>query len=234
MLLQVDEFSDLLNYLERIRMNKTMPSKKRNYQAEYQRRQQLGKERGLSIAQARGHARESEAKIADLKRSGIIDRTRKSTLERYYQAINGIASGKSLSRASKDARISLDTIKKLDTERNTINRLNNNKWEIKSSASFPILTKDGRLFKEVSLDRKNARIVGQYWNAAHNAYLGDTSAIKTFANIVVFDLFGNQYSLLTSVNDLIAIMEQMNDADREAYERMFSSEQRAFRVMNHG
>ncbi|SEF99491.1 hypothetical protein [Nitrosomonas ureae] len=215
-------------------MNKIMPSKKRNYQAEYQRRRQLGIERGLSIAQARGHARKSESKISELKRSGIIDRTRKSTLERYYQAINGIASGKSLSKASKEARISLGTIRKLDIERNTLHFLNNHKWEIKSSASFPILTKDGKLFKEVLLDRKNARIVGQYWNAAHNAYLGDTSAITTFSNIVVFDLFGNQYSLLTIVDDLISIMEQMNDADREAYERMFSSEQRAFRVMNHG
>ncbi|WP_394808648.1 hypothetical protein [Nitrosomonas sp.] len=213
---------------------KTMPSKKRNYQAEYQRRRQLGKERGLSIAQARGHARKSEAKISELKRSGIIDRTRKSTLGRYYQAINGIASGKSLSKASKEVRISIDTIRKLDTERNTLHRLNNHEWEIKSSASFPILTKEGQLFNDVLLDRKNARIVGQYWNAAHNAYLGDTSAITTFANIVVFDLFGNQYSLLTTVDDLISIMEQMNDADREAYERMFSSEQRAFRVMNHG
>lgn len=139
-----------------------MPSKKRNYKAEYERRRQLGTERGLSIAQARGHARISESKISELKRSGVIDRTRKSTLERYYHAIKGIASGKSLSKASKDARISLGTIRKLDTERNTLHRLNNNKWEIKSSASFPILTKDGQLFKEVLLDRKNARIVGQY------------------------------------------------------------------------
>jgi hypothetical protein len=215
-------------------MVKIKLSKKRDYKAEYQRRRELGNERGLSIAQARGHARKDEAKISELKRSGIIDHTRKPTLERYYQAINGMASGKSFTQAAKNAHISIATIKKLDAERHTLYRLNKRQWEIKSSATFPILNKEGKLFKEIPLDRKNSRIIGQYWNAAHSAYLGDTSALSAFTNTVVFDLYGNQYHLLTQVDDLISIMEQIGDADREANERMFSSEQRAFRVMNHG
>lgn len=215
-------------------MNKTKPTKKRDHKAEYQRRRELGNERGLSIAQARGHARKNEAKISELKRSGIVDRTRKPTLELFYLAINGIASGKSFSKAAKEAHISIATIKKLNTERHALHRLNKRQWQIKSSAIFPILNKEGKLFKEVPLDRKNAQIVGQYWNAAHNAYLGDASALSAFKNIVVFDLYGNQYHLLTRIDDLISIMEQMSDADREAYERMFSSEQRAFRGNSHG
>lgn len=215
-------------------MNKVKLLKKRDYKAEYQRRRELGRERGLSIAQSRGHARKNELNISELKRSGIVDQTRKSTLERFYQAVNSVASGKSLARAAKEAHISIATIKKLDIDRKTLHRLNKHQWGIKSSASFPILNNEGKLFKEVPLDLKNARIVGQHWNAAHNVYLGDASALSAFTNTIVFDLQGNQYHLLTRIDDLISIMEQMNDADREASERMFSSEQRAFRVINHG
>lgn len=214
-------------------MDKNNPSKKRDYRAEYQRRRELGRERGLSIAQARGHARVGETKILELKRSGVIDVSRKSTFERFYQAINSIASGKSLSKAAKKAHIAIATIKKLDVDRKVLHRINNKHWEIRSSASFPILTKSGKWFKEIPLDQKNASIVGRYWNAVNKAYLGDTSLLPAFTYVVIFDLHGNQYRLLTRVDDLISIMEQMNDAEREAYERMFSSEQRAFRVMNH-
>ncbi len=211
-----------------------MSSKTRDYKAEYQRRIQLAKERGLSIAQARGHARKNEAKVSDLKRTGVIDNTRKTTLERFYQAINGIASGKSLSKASKDAHISPTTIKNLDVERHILHRITGKKsWKIQSNAHFPILTKDGKLLKDIPLDRKNASLIGRYWNATRVAYMGDTSALDGFTNLTVFDMNGNTYRLLTSVDDLISIFDQMSDADRDEYERSFASDQRAFRVLNH-
>lgn len=216
-------------------MNEISLTKNRDFKAEYQRRRQLAKERGLSIAQARGHARKSESKISELKRSGLIDSARKTTLERFYQTIKGIASGKSLSRAAKDARISPATIKKLDLERYILQRtLDGKRWKTSSTATFPILTKDGKLLKDIALDRKNARLVGAYWNAVNKARLGDISALNDFINSIVFDMNGNEYQLLTSIDDLISIMEQMGDADREAYERSFASDQRAFRVANYG
>lgn len=211
-----------------------MASGKRNYKAEYQRRIQLAKQRGLSTAQARGHARNNEVKVSELKRSGVIDNTRRSTMERFYQAIKGIASGNSLSKAAKDAHISPATIKKLDAERRILHRDSDGKsWSTQSTSHFPILTKDGKLIKDVPLDNKNASIVGSYWNAAHNASMGDTKSLATFANLTVFDMHGNTYQLLTSVDDLVSILDQMSDADREEYERSFASDQRAFRVMNH-
>ncbi|SFF03453.1 hypothetical protein [Nitrosomonas sp. Nm166] len=212
-----------------------MSTKKRDYKAEYQRRRQLAQERGLSIAQARGHARISEAKVSELKRSGVIGSTRKNTLERFYQAIKGVSFGKSLSRAAKDARISVTTIKKLDSDRGILRRsMNGNRWDTFNAAHYPILTKDGKLLQDVPLDKKNASIVGQYWNAANKARLGDASSLDPFAHSIIFDMNGNQYRLLTSVDDLISIFEQMSDADLEGYERSFASEQRAFRVMNYG
>lgn len=50
-----------------------------------------------------------KSRFLNWKRSGFVDRTRKSTVERFYQAINGIASGKSLTKAAKDAHISIAT-----------------------------------------------------------------------------------------------------------------------------
>ncbi|GJL73398.1 MAG: hypothetical protein NMNS01_25970 [Nitrosomonas sp.] len=211
-----------------------MATKKRNYKAEYQRRLQLAEERGLSTAQARGHVRKNEVKVSELKQSGVIDKSRKTTFKRFYQAISEIASGKSLSKAAKDTHISPTTIKRLDAERQILHKIDKGKgWQIMSAAHFPILTKDGKLFKDVSLDRKNASIVGHYWNAAHKASMGDASALHDFTNSTVFDMNGNSYRLLTSVDDLVAILDQMSDADREEYERSFASDQRAFRVLNH-
>lgn len=211
-----------------------MASKTRNYKAEYQRRRLLAEERGLSIAQARGHARSNEPKVFELKRSGVIERTRTTTLERFYRAVHGVASGKSLSQATKDTRISLATFKKLDAERRILHRSSDGKaWEAKSAATFPVLTREGKLFEEVALDKKNASLVGRYWNVAHQAYMGQDADFTTFANTVVFDVHGNQYRLLTSVDDLISILEQMSDADKEGYERSFASDQRALRVLNH-
>lgn len=211
-----------------------MTSRKRNYKAEYQRRLQLAKERGLSTAQARGHARKNEAKVSELKSSGVIDNTRRSTMERFYQVIKGVASGKSLSKSTKDAHISPATIKKLNAVRHILHRDSDGKsWSTQSTSHFPILTKDGKLIKDAPLDTKNASTVGSYWNAAHKASMGDTKNLATFSNLTVFDMNGNNYRLLTSVDDLISILDQMSDADREEYERSFASEQRAFRVMNH-
>lgn len=215
-------------------MHKAMVSKTRDYKAEYQRRRLLATERGLSIAQARGHARKSEAKISELKRSGVIDSSRKTTLGRFYLAIKEISTGKSLSRAAKDTHISISTIKKLDVERKILRRTPDGKhWSTLSAAHYPILTTDGKWFNEIHLDRKNASIVGHYWNAANKARLGDATALDPFINATVFDMNGNSYRLMTSTDDLISILEQMSDADREDYERSFASDQRAFRVLNH-
>lgn len=210
-----------------------MVSKVRDYKAEFQRRRLLAEERGLSIAQARGHARKSETKISELKRSGVIERSRKTTLDRFYQAIQEISTGKSLSKAAKDAHISVATIKKLDIERQILHPgLDSKRWETLRAAQFPILTKEGKLFYDIPLDRKNASLVGSYWSAAGKARMGDKTALDAFAHSMVFDISGNQYRLLTSVDDLIAFFEQMSDADQEGYERSFASDQRAFRVMN--
>lgn len=217
-----------------MKMHKAMAPKIRDFKAEYQRRRLLAVERGLSIAQARGHARKSEAKISELKRSGVIDRSRKNTLDRFYKAIKEISTGKSLSQAAKNAHISIATIKKLDVERHILSRtLAGKHWKTLSAAHFPILTTDGKLFNDIPLDRKNASIVGSYWSAANKARIGDTSALDPFVNSTVFDMNGYSYRLLTSVDDLIVFFEQMSDADQGDYERSFASDQRAFRVMNH-
>jgi hypothetical protein len=211
-----------------------MVTKVRDFKAEYRRRRQLAQERGLSIAQARGHARKDEAKISDLKRSGVIGSSRQNTLERFYQAIKEVSSGKSLSKAAREARISPITIKKLDAERKILRRTPDGKgWETFSTSDFPILTKDGKLFFGTPLDFKNASLVGKYWIAANKARLGDALALDAFVHATVVDMSGNQYHLMTWIDDLISIFEQMSDADREGFERSFASEQRAFRVMNH-
>ncbi len=51
----------------------------RNHAEEYRRRKEQAEQRGLSVAQARGHAKSGEAKVSELRAQGVIGRARHTT-----------------------------------------------------------------------------------------------------------------------------------------------------------
>lgn len=53
--------------------------RQRDFQAEYRRRQEQGKDRGLSPSQIRGHAKTGEAKVSELRTQGKITAPRYTT-----------------------------------------------------------------------------------------------------------------------------------------------------------
>src|SRR5689334_17278430 len=76
---------------------------RRDYAAEYARRKQLAAERGLTVAQARGHPRtvKGESSIRTLLQRGETTRVGRAeaTLRKYYRVVGRIASGQSKTQA---------------------------------------------------------------------------------------------------------------------------------------
>ena len=78
--------------------------KPRNYSEEYKRRLARAKARGLSLSQARGHARPGEAPIKPQRA-----RTDTAPLE---EALKSLHARGSLQRAARDAHVSAERLKK--------------------------------------------------------------------------------------------------------------------------
>ena len=200
-----------------------MAKSTRNYQQEYERRKAHAKRLGFSTAQARGHARKNEVPISTLKKMGLVKSSTPTTDRRFYKAIKAIATGQSLTKAAKRAHISPATIHKINTDREALVKdAATRRYVLKGTSTFDIPTKDGKLFKGVTLDKANASTVGKYWNAAQHS-LGDSTSkrLREFRGKVIYDIHGQPYRLQTSVNDLRAMFDQMSSKETEDFGEKF-------------
>jgi hypothetical protein len=210
-------------------------ARKRNYKAEYQRRRELGRIRNLSASQARGHARRSEPSISHLRRSGELSRERTGTLARYYRAVRGVASGKSLTQATKEAGIAPSTVHRLDRERNVLykdyrttktGRSAFHRFGVQRTANYPILPRGQTELVRVDLDAGNASIVGRYWAIAEHA-LGTPNPARVldqFKHLPVYDINGSVYLLETDPNALQRFFATLSYRERQEFYRLFGSE----------
>lgn len=206
----------------------------RDFAAEYAARKERAAARGLSTAQARGHAPKGES-VSELRREGLITTTgggkADTVLSRFYRAVAGMARGESLSRASKTAGIAPSTVKRLNTERDIFQPIPRytsagkpsgvRGYQVSYAGSTPILTREGELITGPQVDVKNASILGRYWNAVDAALQGDDRALGKFAHTTIYDVNGNPYSLMTDVNAIRVLFDRMSDADESDFWRNF-------------
>ena len=197
-----------------------MSDRDRDYKKEYERRMKLAKKRGLTTAQARGHARKQEVPISQLKSQGLLVTPNVSAEKRYYKTLKAVNAGKSLTAAAKAAHISTATVRKLDKTRDALQRDQiTGKYAVRASSEFVIPTKDGRLLNGVPVDKANASILGHYWNDVQKGLNGKyPKALKRYRGKVVYDIAGNQYRLLADVNDVRSILEQMSQGEVDNFE----------------
>jgi hypothetical protein len=213
-----------------------MARKRRDYHAEYARRKALGEERGLTLRQARVHPQGGEASVAALKRSGEIadgGAPHDGALRRYYRVVARLARGEPLRRALRAEGLSWRSATRLNEERvlyhytyrtgkhgqpNVFNGFTVVHW-----ARMPILTPDGVLHVGVPLDKKNASLVGTYWNLVEDAMRGKTGAVQRFHHLTIDDAVGNRYRLETNVNALYRFFDSLSDAEHADFDRTFYS-----------
>ena len=202
---------------------KRKQSAKRDHLAEYKRRITLGGQRGISKGQARGHAGKGEVPVATLKQQGLFKPSNSLIERKYYKVLKRVAAGASLSEAAKKLHIAPKTVRKLDKERDALVRdEKTGRYVVKASSEFDVLTRDGTLFKGVALDKYNATILGKYWNAVQKALNGsNTNTLKGYRNVPVYDIYGQRYVLLTNINDVRAVFEQMTAGEAEDFNEKF-------------
>lgn len=85
--------------------------------------------------------------------------------------------------------------------------------------TFHLLTSSGLDVRSVPLDARNASLVGTYWNEVDNALRGKTAGLQQFQSIVISDIHGNRYHLLTDVNAIRAWLDSMTDAEQREFWR---------------
>jgi hypothetical protein len=202
---------------------KAVSDRDRDYKKEYERRKKLAKKRGLTTAQARGHARKQEVPISQLKSQGLLVTPNVSAEKRYYKTLKAVNAGKSLTAAAKSARISPATVRKVDKTREALQRdPATGKYRVRASSEFDIVTKDGKLLMGVPLDKANSSLLGHYWNDVQKGLNGtDPKALRRYRGKVVYDIAGNQYRLLADVNDLRSIFDQMSQGEIDNFEEKF-------------
>jgi hypothetical protein len=208
----------------------------RDYAAEYARRKELAAGRGLSTAQARGHARPAETPISELKREGLISRKRGDFEPRAYRAAQRIEQGdlRSLRKAAQAEGLSPKALSRFVKERDVLRKqTTQNKqdprnpmvwtgWTAGYRANLSVFSPD--LFSGYAVatfDYHTTRILAKYENAIKAALNGDDSRLRQFSGTVVYDVQGNSYRLETNINTIRSILALMTDEEREEYERNF-------------
>jgi hypothetical protein len=206
----------------------------RDYAAEYRARKAQGLGRGLAVPQARGHPRRGESAIAALRKVGLVGEPSGSAQERslqaYYRVVKRLAKGEGLGKAARAEGTTPRTINRLNAERVLFDyHYRTGKrgqqvfdgYSVVNWARFHILAADGTVYRSVPLDRKNASLMGEYWNAVDEALKGKGAALKQFATTIVYDVDGATYRLLTNVNAIRRFFDSLGDEDAADFARNF-------------
>jgi hypothetical protein len=180
----------------------------RDFKAEYRRRLERGRARGLSRSQARGHARADEAslKAKPIKSDDPLEKALRELRRTNNQAF-----------ASKDAGVAPERFRRFLREQKLAER-KGRIWEItdKRPRDMTAMTTRGAIDLKLP-DFEMASLVGQH-NAAVKAFLdtNDVSDLRPFEGRVVKDTSGRSYVLETRPNVIRRL-----DASGETFEQIY-------------
>ena len=147
-------------------------------------------------------------------------RSNPRTTTRVGQALTRMREGASLTRASRDVGVN----------RRTVERLAGSALKRGPSGRYAARATD-RLAREVRLpavdglqdvtvrDSKQARLIGEYWNAVH-LYLttGETRDLQRFANRYVIDVNGRRIPFLVDRD----LLDELGNAGVLSFESIYS------------
>jgi hypothetical protein len=180
----------------------------RNHQAEYRRRLERGRARGLTRSQARGHARAQEASLhaKPVKSDERLERALRELRRTNNQAL-----------AAKEAGVSPERFRRFLRERKLAER-KGRVWEItdKRPRDMTALTTRGAIhLKLPGFDE--ASLVGQH-SSAVKAFLdtNDMSHLRPFEGRTVKDRSRRRYVLETRPNVIRRL-----DASGETFEQIY-------------
>ena len=172
-------------------------AKKRDYKAEYARRIARGKARGLSLSQARGHPKPSEAPLKASARLPIND-------ESVSQALQAMYGGTSLTAAAKAAHVSPDRLKRALVAKK-LGVKEGRRWIVTDARPRRVQIIVGANSKAITVPTfADASRVGVYHNRVRQFILTqDLTHLEEFDGATVTDINGTAWPFETDPNALI-------------------------------
>jgi hypothetical protein len=174
-----------------------MTKRKRNYRAEYQRRVQRGKTKGLSLSQSRGHPKIREDFIQP-KRKRIPDR------QKIQIALSELAGGKTLKESAHSVGLTVERFKNF-ISREGIAERQGNRWKIRDEHPREMaLYSNGKAYAIIVNNiHDDASLLGRYLSAVRQALNNnDPSFLKPFKGKSVKDIHGKAYPFETRLDAL--------------------------------
>ena len=171
--------------------------RKRDHKAEYRRRIDRALVMGLSKAQARGHRRASEAKIAKTRAEKAVEDVK------LQMGLRFLRKEKNFTKAAREAHISPERLRTHAVEKGIIEK-RGRRWYIKHDLPrrVPIFT--GGREKTITVgDFDQASLVGKYMSAV--GWFLRTNEIRhllPYIGKAVTDIAGDSYPLETRPNSL--------------------------------
>jgi hypothetical protein len=177
-----------------------MVKRKRDFKAEYRRRIERALAKGLSKAQARGHRRATEPRVAKSRAEKALEDAKLQMGLRYLRK------DKNFSKAAKEAHISPERLRTYAEERGLIEK-HGRRWIIKQNLPRRVLVYgDGREHIIIVGNFKAASLVGKYMSAVGSfVRTADISYLRPFIGKAVKDTDGKSYILETRQNFLYRI-----------------------------
>lgn len=172
-----------------------MTKRNRDYRAEYRRRIERGLAKGLSKAQARGHRRAQEIRSASKREKALED-------AKLQSALRLLRKNKSLTKAARESRISVERLKRIALEKGVIEK-RNRRWAIRQDALRQVLTYSNGQSRIITVELPAASLVGQYMSAV-GKFLSSNARrhLEPFIAKSVTDTKGNTHPLETEPNQL--------------------------------
>lgn len=187
-------------------------AKKRDYKAEYARRKARGLARGLTLSQARGHPKPSEAPVKAAARKPLND-------EKVAQALQSMYGGTSLTAAAKAARVSPDRLKRALVARK-LGIKEGPRWVVTDARPRRVqIIVDARSKAIIVPSFAEASRIGVYRNRVRQFLKEqDLTYLEEFEGETVTDIKGKSWPLETDPNTLIRFALKDEPAFHEIYQ----------------
>lgn len=189
-----------------------MPSRKRDHKAEYQRRVAQGIARGLTKAQARGHApRGGKARAASV--SGLP-----STDTQLWSSYRTFQQSKNLSQSARAHGVAPERLRRLVKDQGLAKR-DGRKWISTDQLSRRVLIYSKRKERQVVVGSyEDAALAGSYWAAAHQfVQTNQIELLTPFVGQGVKDTKGRHHPLETDPNAIHRLAAAGGPAFHEIY-----------------
>lgn len=190
-------------------MIRSKPKRQRDYKAEYQRRLERGRVKGLSRSQSRGHPKAKEKSIR--KPRPISDAA-------FQISLKALRSGKTLTEAAREIRVSPERLRNQAKAKGIIKQ-RGRKWIVRNDLPRQMLIYSrGEAFSLILDKVRHSSKAGRYMSAVSKFLrTNDAAHLNSFVRKSVTDSGGKTYIFETNPNTLYRLSARGGESFENVY-----------------